>query len=73
MAEAILLFASDNIWSQDLTRKSKYWVHGILITIGTVALTAGTFIEYEVKGNRKHFTSNHGLTGKINQFYEFTL
>lgn len=65
MAESILLFASDNIWTQDLTRKSRYWIHGILITVGTVSLTAGTFIEYEVKGNRKHFTSNHGLTGKI--------
>lgn len=63
MAESILLFANDNIWTQDLNRKSKYMIHGVLITIGTVALTAGTIIEYDVKGNRRHFTSNHALTG----------
>lgn len=65
MAEAILLFANDNVWTQDLTRKTKYWIHGILITLGTVVLTVGTAIEIHDKGNRKHFTSDHGLTGKI--------
>lgn len=65
MAESILLFANDNVWTQDLNRKSKYWVHGVLITLGTILLTAGAFIEYDAKGsNAKHFTSNHGLTGK---------
>lgn len=63
MAESILLFANDNVWTQDLNRKTKYWVHGVLITVGTVALTAGTVLEIDIKGNRAHFTSNHGLTG----------
>lgn len=65
MAESILLFANDNVWTQDVTRKTKSWIHGVLITVGTAALTAGTFVEYNFKGpNRDHFTSNHGLTGK---------
>lgn len=65
MAEGILLFAGDNVWSQELDRKKKYWVHGVLLFVGTVFLTAGIVLEIDIKGNRRHFTSNHGLTGKI--------
>lgn len=63
MAEGILLFAGDNVWSQELDRKKKYWIHGILLFLGTVALTAGIALEIHSKGNRAHFTSKHGLTG----------
>lgn len=65
MAEGILLFAGDNVWSQELDRKKKYWVHGVLLFVGTVFLTAGIVLEIDIKGNRRHFTSNHGLTGKV--------
>lgn len=68
MAEGILLFAGDNVWSQELDRKKKYWVHGVLLFLGTVCLTAGIALEIDIKGNRKHFTSKHGLTGAISLF-----
>lgn len=64
MAEGIILFAGDNVWSQELDRPKKYWVHGVLLFLGTAFLTAGMAIEIDMKGNRSHFTSIHGLTGK---------
>lgn len=65
MAEAILLFAGDNVWTQDLDRKTKYWIHGILLLLGCGLLTAGISIMINQKGGVNHFVSTHAITGKI--------
>lgn len=64
MAEGILLFAVDNVWTQELNRKQKYLLHGVLLLFGTVLSTAGTAIAIYSKGDRPNFTTIHGITGK---------
>lgn len=64
MAEATLLFAGDNVWSQELDRKKKYYIHGILMTLSASLITAGVIIEIHNKGDAEHFTSIHGVTGE---------
>lgn len=63
MAEGIILFANDNVWTQDLDRKTKYWLHGGLLFLATLFLTAGTGVAIYSKGDRPNFTSIHGRTG----------
>lgn len=72
MAEAIILFAADNLWAERVTRKTKCIVHGILIFTGTVVLTVG--IGIEIKWRKTHFQSFHSITGRLYlyaQFYAF--
>lgn len=71
MAEAILLFATDNVWTQELDRKTKYWIHGGLLVFSTVMLTAGNFVcTYVIGKDQPHFTTIHGITGTYVHFFE---
>lgn len=63
MAEAILLFAGDNVWSQDLDRSTKYWIHGILLIFSTVIIVIGNSIAFYYVKTIPHFSTAHGLTG----------
>lgn len=63
MAQAILLFAGDNVWSQELDRKCKYWIHGILLIIATVIIIVGNSIAFYYVTTIPHFSTAHGLTG----------
>ncbi|KAJ8962906.1 hypothetical protein NQ318_001317 [Aromia moschata] len=73
MAEAIILFAGDNLWTQELDRPKKYWLHGILLGISIVSVTIG--IGYEInrknESGRPHFVSNHALTGLVSWIFAF--
>ncbi|KAJ8929109.1 hypothetical protein NQ314_018223 [Rhamnusium bicolor] len=65
MAEGIILFSGDNVWTQSLDRTKKYWLHGILLGISIAAVTAGIGCEIyrkNVNGN-SHFVSDHAITG----------
>ncbi|XP_022913824.1 uncharacterized protein [Onthophagus taurus] len=63
LAESLILFAGDNVWSQDLEKKSRYWIHGVLIAIGTVCIITGISIEINRTKLTGHFESDHGIIG----------
>lgn len=64
IAEALMLFAGDELWSSQMTRKEKYGVHGVLITIGTLFTIIGNLPGiYYIKPGYHLFTV-HGITGK---------
>ncbi|KAF2892927.1 hypothetical protein ILUMI_13241 [Ignelater luminosus] len=65
--EALILFSNDNVWSQEISRKQKYWIHGILIFIGSFFIITGIALEIDnrVKLGVSHFTSAHSITGLI--------
>lgn len=66
MIEAILLFANDNVWTRELNRKSRYYVHGALLFLATAFITIGVSLEIWSKqqNNYSHFQSTHAITGK---------
>ncbi|XP_044746721.1 transmembrane reductase CYB561D2-like [Coccinella septempunctata] len=64
MTESLLLFNGDDGWSELVTKRTKYIIHGVLITSGTVCFTAGNItLMYFTKS--KHFSTVHGITGLI--------
>ncbi|XP_018567751.1 cytochrome b561 domain-containing protein 2-like [Anoplophora glabripennis] len=73
MAEAIIVFAGDNLWSQGLERPKKNWVHGVLLGISIVAVTAGIACEISRKNDRgaPHFVSDHAITGLVSWLLAF--
>lgn len=64
IAEALMLFADDELWSKQLSRREKYGVHGVLITVGTLFIIMGNLpgIYYIKPGY--HLYTVHGLTGE---------
>lgn len=67
MIEGIILFGSDNVWTQELNRKTRYYVHGALLFLSTAFITAGVSLEINRKAqnNFSHFQSTHAITGKL--------
>lgn len=64
MAEALMLFVGDDIWSRQLSRKAKYLVHGILISIGTLFIIIGNALVFHYISSGYHLYTAHGITGK---------
>lgn len=66
MVEAIILFGGDNVWTQGLNRKNKYYVHGALLFLATGFITVGISLEINRKAqnNYSHLQSIHSITGK---------
>lgn len=65
MAQAILTFYPENVWSKKLTRSQKRTLHWMLQVTGSMAAIIGMIIEYvgrEQKG-KSHFKSIHALFG----------
>ncbi|KAB0803442.1 hypothetical protein PPYR_00412 [Photinus pyralis] len=70
VAECLILFSKQNVWSQEIDRKQKYWIHAILISIGAFLIIFGTALETYRKAvhtdpNVKNFESAHAITGLI--------
>ncbi|RZC33491.1 cytochrome b561 domain-containing protein 2-like, partial [Asbolus verrucosus] len=65
MSEALLLFAPDELWSVQLTRKQKYWIHASLISIGTILVTVGCIETFCFIKEGYHLYTVHGITGLI--------
>ncbi|KAJ8980662.1 hypothetical protein NQ317_017588 [Molorchus minor] len=73
MAEGIILFSTDNLWTQKLDRSRKYWPHGVLLGISIAAVTAGISAEIHRKrqSGRSHFVSDHAITGLVSWILAF--
>lgn len=67
MVEAILLFGNDNVWTQELNRKSRYYIHGVLLFLASTFITIGVSLEFNSKeqNHYSHFKSTHAITGKV--------
>ncbi|CAH1164604.1 unnamed protein product [Phaedon cochleariae] len=67
MAESLILYFESNVWSQKLDRKKKFYVHGTILLISTVSLTAGISFEINAKNlsGKEHFQSGHAITGLV--------
>ncbi|XP_023312962.1 cytochrome b561 domain-containing protein 2-like [Anoplophora glabripennis] len=64
-AEALMLFAGDELWSRQLSRTEKYGVHGVLATIGILCLIVGNLPGiYYIKPGFPLYTV-HGITGLV--------
>lgn len=65
MIEALILFSNDNLCSQEVSRKQKYWIHGILMSIGSSLIIIGIAIEYALRAQYDvpHFISAHSKAG----------
>lgn len=64
MAEAIMLFVGDDIWSRHLSRRSKYLVHAILISAATIFIIIGNALVFHFLSPGYHLYTAHGITGK---------
>lgn len=70
MAEAIMLFVGDDIWSRQISRRAKYWVHAILISIGTFFIIVGNALVFQYLSPGYHLYTAHGITGKTDLILE---
>lgn len=68
MGEAIILFAGDNVWTRNLDRPTKYWIHGIFLFISAILVTAGISLMVD-HNHGKHFQSTHGWTGLVSWIF----
>ncbi|KAF2892928.1 hypothetical protein ILUMI_13242 [Ignelater luminosus] len=59
MIEALILFSNDNLWSREISRKQKYWIHGILMSVGSALIIIGIVVEYVRRDGYDHFVSAH--------------
>lgn len=65
MAESIILFAGDEIWSKQMSRKHKNIIHGVLISVGTGFAIAGNSICFYYLEPGYHLYTEHGITGFV--------
>ncbi|KAK5648781.1 hypothetical protein RI129_003673 [Pyrocoelia pectoralis] len=71
ITESLIVFSKQNIWSQEIDRKQKHWIHVILIiSIGGLLIFIGVGFEiYRIAVHTdptvKHFSSPHSITGLI--------
>ncbi|KAF5283831.1 hypothetical protein FQA39_LY04651 [Lamprigera yunnana] len=66
MAEALILFSPSNVWSQEIERKKKYWIHAILMSLAIFLEIVGIGIEIHRQTkvpNILHFQSAHSRFG----------
>ncbi|XP_060522779.1 transmembrane reductase CYB561D2-like [Cylas formicarius] len=65
MAESIILFLGDELWTRQLNRTQKYWVHGILISLATFFIIVGNALVFHKLQSGYHLYTAHGITGLI--------
>lgn len=65
MTEAFMVFPSDELWSKQISRKEKYWVHGILLIVGTLLVSAGCIDTFYFISEGYHLYTVHGITGNF--------
>lgn len=67
MAQAIMMFYSQNIWSKRYPRHTQRTFHWILQVIGSSAAILGIIIEYigRWQKSKNHFISTHSTVGLI--------
>ncbi|XP_063932911.1 transmembrane reductase CYB561D2-like [Zophobas morio] len=67
MAEAIVLFASDNVWTQKIPRTTRYYIHGSFLFTSAVFATVG--ISFMISTKTSHFRSTHAWTGLVSWIF----
>ncbi|CAG9762393.1 unnamed protein product [Ceutorhynchus assimilis] len=65
MAESLMLFTGDELWSRQMTRTAKYTIHGIIVSIGTVMIIAGNGLVFHYISPGFHLNTVHGITGLV--------
>ncbi|KAG5874395.1 hypothetical protein JTB14_012378 [Gonioctena quinquepunctata] len=67
MAEGIISFSEANVWNQRLPRNKKTYIHGVLLGLSTISVTAGIscMISHKNDQGSEHFQSNHAITGLV--------
>lgn len=65
MSEAILTFNPINLPTRELSYRSRVFLHWILQTVSTCAITAAftIIILNKIRIGKHHFTTNHGIVG----------
>ncbi|KAJ8980660.1 hypothetical protein NQ317_017586 [Molorchus minor] len=69
MAESLMLFVGDELWSAQVSRKTKYLVHGILISISTVCIIVGNSLVFHYISPGYHLYTAHGITGLVSMIF----
>ncbi|XP_050305480.1 uncharacterized protein LOC126742737 isoform X3 [Anthonomus grandis grandis] len=65
MAESLMLFTGDEIWSRQMTRNAKYTIHGIIVALGTVMIICGNALVFHYIQPGYHLYTAHGITGLV--------
>lgn len=65
MAESVMLFTGDELWSRQLSRTAKYTVHGVIVTVATVIIIIGDALVFHYLEAGYHLYTAHGITGKL--------
>lgn len=63
MAEAIVLFSNDNIWTLKILRTTRYYIHGCLLFTSAILATVGISFMISTKTS-SHFRSLHAQLGR---------
>ncbi|XP_066139465.1 probable transmembrane reductase CYB561D1 [Euwallacea fornicatus] len=65
MAESIMLFNGDELWSKQISRTAKYTVHGVVVTVATLMILVGDALVFHYLQPGYHLYTVHGITGLI--------
>lgn len=67
MAQAIMMFYSQNLWSKKYPRHTQRTLHWIIQTIASSAVVIGIIVEYigRWQKSKSHFISTHSIIGLI--------
>lgn len=73
MAEAVILFSPDNLWSQNISRTTRYIIHGAFLTASAIFVTIGiSLLSYKMdkqSASAKHFHGDHALAGFVSWLF----
>ncbi|KAL1512824.1 hypothetical protein ABEB36_002346 [Hypothenemus hampei] len=68
MAESLMLFLGDEVWSKNMTRSAKYTIHGIVISIATILIIIGDgLVFYNL--DALYLRTTHSITGLISLIF----
>nr|XP_023013677.1 uncharacterized protein LOC111503567 isoform X1 [Leptinotarsa decemlineata] len=67
MAEGIVLMYDLNVWSLEIGRVQKAYLHGFLLSLSTIAISVGILFETvsKAENGQEHFQTFHAVTGLI--------
>lgn len=65
MAESVMLFTGDDLWTRQLSRTAKYTVHGVIVTVATIIIIVGDALVFHYLEPGYHLYTAHGITGLV--------
>ncbi|XP_066245235.1 transmembrane reductase CYB561D2-like [Euwallacea similis] len=65
MAESIMLFNNDELWSTQMSRTAKYTVHGAVVSVATMMILVGDILVFRYLEPGYHLYTTHGIAGLI--------